>query len=361
MTKPFSDTYAEAREKFLSVVAERGASLVSAVHPSQRGAQGEDLAIDIGTFGDPSAEKTLLVVSGTHGQEGFLGSALQIAFLRDVEIPEGMNVVALHALNPWGFSHLSRTDEKNIDVNRNFTDYDEELPQDDLYPMLFKALCPDDWTEETADWSDVLQEVTEEHGHQRLVTALAGGQIVEPTGITFVGREASWSRRTVEELLPAALTHAKKVAFIEWHTGIGEYGELCHICSLEPGTDGYEQVIEWLGEEARTSFTKNAHIADGKTPNYRGFFSAWLPSTAPQAQWAGLLIEVGTYDDLTVMDTVRIDRWLRFAPGRTSTSREEMRATMMEGLNPLSNQWRNAAIANGLEAERRMFAGLQNW
>src|SRR3546814_13503121 len=97
MTSPFSQTYAEARAKFLSLASERGATVVSAVHPTERGAEGEDLAIDIATFGDPDAEKTLFLVSGTHGQEGFVGSALQIAFLRDLDIPAGMNVVALHA------------------------------------------------------------------------------------------------------------------------------------------------------------------------------------------------------------------------------------------------------------------------
>src|SRR3546814_15477716 len=105
----------------------RGATVVSAVHPTERGAEGEDLAIDIATFGDPDAEKTLFLVSGTHGQEGFVGSALQIAFLRDLDIPAGLNVVALHALNPWGFSHRSRTAEANMNMNRNFTDYNHPL------------------------------------------------------------------------------------------------------------------------------------------------------------------------------------------------------------------------------------------
>src|SRR3546814_3069819 len=74
-----------------------------------------------------------------------------------------MNVVALHALNPWGFSHRSITDEANIDLNRNFTDYDQPLAQDELYPILFRAICPDDWTEETIDWTQVRDERSEEH------------------------------------------------------------------------------------------------------------------------------------------------------------------------------------------------------
>src|SRR3546814_3966104 len=79
----------------------------------------------------------------------FYGSALQIEYLRALEIPEGANVVALHALNPWGFSYLSRTDDQNIDVNRNFTEYGVAYAQDKAYPILFRALCPADWTEET--------------------------------------------------------------------------------------------------------------------------------------------------------------------------------------------------------------------
>src|SRR3546814_1758659 len=98
MSAAYSSTYAEAREKFLALASSRGAPVISRVHPTARGAQDEELAIDIAVFGDPDAEKTLFLVSGTHGQEGFYGSALQIEYLRDLENTEGANVVALHAL-----------------------------------------------------------------------------------------------------------------------------------------------------------------------------------------------------------------------------------------------------------------------
>ncbi len=183
----FSATYAEARRKFLALAADRHANVMSVVHPTERGAEGEELAIDVATFGDPGADKTLFIVSGTHGQEGFLGSALQIAFLRELEIPEGVNIVALHALNPWGFSHRSRTDEANIDLNRNFNTGASNLVDDELYPILFRAMCPDDWTEETIDWSGVRDKVVADHGFKRMITILAGGQNIEPTGLNFVG------------------------------------------------------------------------------------------------------------------------------------------------------------------------------
>jgi hypothetical protein len=357
----FSDTYAEARRKFLALATGRNAHLVSAIHPTERGAEGEDLAIDIAVFGDANAEKTLFLVSGTHGQEGFLGSALQIEFLRNIVIPDGLNIVALHALNPWGFSHLSRTDEANIDLNRNFTVGPSKLVDDELYPILFRAMCPDDWTEETIDWSAVRERILGEHGFKRMITVLAGGQIIEPTGLNFVGFGPSWSRSVVSEILPQIFANAQKVAFIEWHTGLGKFAELSHLCSFAPGSPAYERVFDWMGEEARTSFAATFEVTGGETPSYEGLFSAWLPITARHAEWTGVLIEVGTYDNLTVGDAVRMDRWLRFGRGRSSIPREEMRRTMMERLNPKDPEWRAKALKNGLDAQRRALEGLQAW
>jgi hypothetical protein len=359
--EPFSETYAAARQKFLALAADRGAIVNSAVHPTERGAEGEELAIDVATFGDPDVEKTLLIISGTHGQEGFLGSALQIAFLRDLVIPVGVNVVALHALNPWGFSHLSRTDEANIDLNRNFNEGVSNLVDDELYPVLFRAMCPDDWTNETIDWSAVRDKVVSDHGFKRMITVLAGGQAIEPTGLNFVGTGPSWSRTTVAELLPRILAKAKKIAFIEWHTGLGKFAELSHLCSFVPGSPAYERVFDWMGEEARASFAATFEVTGGEVPTYEGLFSAWLPSTAPQAEWAGLLIEVGTYDNIAVGDAVRMDRWLKFGRGHTTVPREEMRRVMMDRLNPEDPAWRAKALRNGLDAQMRALGGLQAW
>jgi len=361
LSSPYSETYAEARQKFLSLASERRARVISVAHPTARGAQGEDLAIDIAAFGSPDAEKTLFLVSGTHGQEGFYGSALQIEFLRDLEIPPGMNVIALHALNPWGFSHLSRTDETNVDINRNFTEYGVPFAQDEIYPTLFHALCPDDWTEETIDWTAVRDAITRDYGVKRMVTAAGGGQIVEPTGMNYVGTGPSWSRTVVADLLPKLFAKSKKIAFIEWHTGLGEYGKLSHIPMMKPGSPGYDRMFSWLDEEARSTWSKGMDFTDGVTPDYRGWFSAWLPSTALHAEWAGMVIEAGTYGVIEVMDGIRMDRWLKFGKGRSCISREEMRRTMMDKLYPESPDWRAKALANGLDAQRRFLTGLMQW
>ena len=77
----FSKTYAEARRKFVDAARGSGAVLDSHVHPGARGAEGEELAVDVARFGDMEAENLFLAVSGTHGNEGFCGSGCQTGLI----------------------------------------------------------------------------------------------------------------------------------------------------------------------------------------------------------------------------------------------------------------------------------------
>ncbi|RLE20250.1 MAG: DUF2817 domain-containing protein, partial [Actinobacteria bacterium] len=69
-------TYEDARRQFLEAATAAGATLTSRAHP-RTGPTGEELAIDVAELGDTAATSTLVIVSGTHGVEGFTGSALQ--------------------------------------------------------------------------------------------------------------------------------------------------------------------------------------------------------------------------------------------------------------------------------------------
>lgn len=359
MTDDCSDSYAEARAKFLDLARAKQAKVHSVIHPGL-GVDNEELAMDFAVFGDPQAKKTLLLVSGTHGQEGYIGSAIQIAFLRDLVLPDGVNVVALHALNPWGFSHLSRSDELNIDCNRNFLDFSQPLPANPLYVAAHEKICPDDWTEDRPSAIEISLAIATEHGPQALLDALTGGQFEVATGLNFGGRAPSWSNRMVRDHLPPLLAHAEKIAFVEWHTGLGGFGELCHICMHDPDSDAFARVWDWMGEEAKATFAASFGVG-GSTPSYSGLFSTWLPSAAPRADWTGVVIEVGTYDPGATWDGLRRDRWLKFGRGRSSQPRDEIRREMLEMLYPASPEWRRKGVEAGCDAQRRALDGLVRW
>ena len=83
-----------------------------------------------------------MLVSGVHGVEGFLGASVQLRALERLasrDLPAGVGVAMIHAANPWGFAHLRRVDENNVDVNRNFVE--ATLPEPAV-PVGYAELDP---------------------------------------------------------------------------------------------------------------------------------------------------------------------------------------------------------------------------
>ena len=84
-------------------------------------------------MGADDAQALLIVSSGCHGIEGYCGSGLQVALLRDGALrararDAGVALLLVHAMNPWGFSHGRRVTFENVDLNRNFVDFGRSLP-----------------------------------------------------------------------------------------------------------------------------------------------------------------------------------------------------------------------------------------
>ena len=93
-TIPLAATYEQARDRFLAEARECGATVDSYLHP-RAGLDGEELAIDVARLGPDDATDVVLVVSGTHGVEGFCGSALQSRWL------ECLRVGPTGSRSPW--------------------------------------------------------------------------------------------------------------------------------------------------------------------------------------------------------------------------------------------------------------------
>lgn len=110
----FSGSYYEARALFRQQAKAAHATLVTRPLP---GFELENLTIDFALL--PGARDRVVVhVSGTHGVEGFAGSAIQSAVLKGIaaatsdsdqqdDDPNGPTVIFVHALNAYGFAKVS--------------------------------------------------------------------------------------------------------------------------------------------------------------------------------------------------------------------------------------------------------------
>ena len=105
----------------------------------------------------------------------------------------------VHANNPHGFAHQRRVNEDNIDLNRNFIDFDAETPESPGYAELHPALVPEAWdgpVREAADAAIEAYKVRE--GLPVFQQVTSRGQYTFPDGLFFGGTGPSWSRQTIE-------------------------------------------------------------------------------------------------------------------------------------------------------------------
>ena len=76
----FPSSYSEGRVRFLKLCEQFDARLHAYDNPNE-GAEGEDLSCDVAWYGPDDAEYVMVLVSATHGVEGFSGSAAQTDWL----------------------------------------------------------------------------------------------------------------------------------------------------------------------------------------------------------------------------------------------------------------------------------------
>src|SRR5689334_3816107 len=116
----FPADYRSARKAFAAAADAALADVVTRVHPSATGPDGKSLFLDTTVIGGREARRALLLVSATHGVEGYFGSGIQAGLLREgiaAQVASGTKLVMLHALNPYGFAWDRRVNEDNADIN----------------------------------------------------------------------------------------------------------------------------------------------------------------------------------------------------------------------------------------------------
>ena len=214
----FAESYPEARAKFLKVCQSVGAMLTEHQLPNCNGPNGETLFVDVAQLGADNPKSLLILISGTHGVEGFCGSGCQVGYLADrvyEALPADARVLLVHALNPFGFAWLRRVNEDNVDLNRNFQDF-SNLPSSAGYEAFHDYLVPKDWEgDERVNADAALQKFIAAKGEKGFQAELTKGQYTRPNGLFYGGREASWSNRVLGD-------HPRALAVL----GLGQPGAL---------------------------------------------------------------------------------------------------------------------------------------
>jgi hypothetical protein len=348
----YAKDYAAARAAFLAAAHGAGLAVASHAH-ALAGPDGEDLACDAVWIGPADAARVLVVISATHGIEGFAGSAAQIGWLEEgryAAAAPGVAQLLIHAINPHGFAHQRRVTEGNVDLNRNFADFDRPLPDNPAYEALHAALCPRDWDRAAKRHADrMLAAYEKEHGAREYYRAVNGGQYVHEDGLFYGGAAPTWSRRTLLGLLDTFCARARDVAVVDIHTGLGPYGEGESFVVGAEGSPALARGKAWFSAPMRTIDASKVH---------RGYNLLGIAAAMPQAAVTAVTLEFGTFAMHDMIDALRADNWLYLHGDPESAAGLGIKANIRRMFYPEEPLWQRMVYARSVGVMDEALKGL---
>ncbi|BAN27180.1 M14 family metallopeptidase [Caballeronia insecticola] len=348
----FSSTYREARQHFLDAAAERAFAVDTRVLNGVTGLEGETLATDVVRIGPADAKRLLVLTSATHGVEGFCGSGAQIALLRDEALAAqldklGVAMLLVHAINPYGFSYLSRTTEGNVDLNRNSVDFDQPLPQNLAYAELHDVLIPASWPPDDANVA-AIRAYIDARGQWAYQQAVTTGQYTHAQGMFYGGAETAWSTRTMRALLAEYGEPCTAIGWIDFHTGLGPSGFGAKIC-----VGDVPRARRWWGADVTSPSDGTSIAADVAGP-----LLDTLRQTCPHSANAAIAIEYGTVPLTDMLDMLRADVWVRHHPDAPDALKTAIRKQIRAAFFIDDDVWRGMVVGQARAAVLQGVYGL---
>ncbi len=355
----FAADYAAARRKFLEAADSAGARVTSHENPAM-GPGGEALTCDVASLGPDDAKVTVMINSGTHGAEGFFGSAVQIAWLRNrgmAQLPEGVKVVLIHAINPFGFAWVRRTNEDNIDLNRNFIDHSKGQPENAGYDALHDAILPEDWDDDSAAAFAAASEVfVAENGQRAYEAAITSGQYTHANGLFYGGREPCWSNRLIHSLAETHGEASEAVVFLDLHTGLGSWGFIEIIHRHLADSRGEAWLHRFYG---RHSIGSLARGNSASTASSEGLVEVGVARALPGKRIYACALEAGTRPVPQVLEALRADNWLHARGDLKSEQGQAIKTQMREAFGPPETDWREVVLLRARQILDSTLAGAR--
>lgn len=357
----FAASYAEARDKFRASARAAGATLTAYENPKARTPDGGPLTTDVACLGPADAKRVYLTSSGTHGAEGFCGSGCQVGFfaerLYEAATPD-TKIIMIHAINPYGFAWLRRVTEDNVDLNRNFQDFNAPLPVNAAYADVHDWLIPADWDGPAKAAADRgILAYQQENGMMAYQAAVTGGQYSHADGLFFGGTAPTWSnatfRRILAEHVPAGI---EALCSVDYHTGLGPmgYGEPIYVGpARDEKTGGLDRARAWYG-------------ADVTNPNDGSSTSARVTGTVPEAfldlpasvKVTAIAMEYGTQPVQQVLNALRGDHWLHARGELDSPLGKQLKRQLRDAFYTDTAPWKAAIFGRAADFALRSFRGL---
>lgn len=357
-TSYFSRSYAQARERF-ALAARPQANVFRSYGIEQIGSEGEALATDVAYIGDPDADRLLIITSAVLGVEGFCGSGCQLALLDDAAMlararEAGVALLLVHAVNPYGYSWIARTDECNIDLNRNGLPFDgRPLPKNTEYARIHDFLLPQEWPPTPANLQLIAQYIAE-HGQPAFAQAVSRGQYTHADGLFYGGDRPAASLLNLRRILHEHARTRTHIGWIDVHTGWGPRG---HGEKLYAGRHDDAEIArarQWWGSDVTVPYQGNSVSVD-----ISGQLADLIYQACPMSIPTTMAIVFGAVPFDSMVHALCGRNWLNAHPEASDELRRSILQATLDAFYCDEASWQGMVLGQTRVAVLQALRGLQ--
>ncbi len=308
-----------------------------------------------------------VISSGIHGAEAFTGTALQRHFLKELMMRPDLkvNLLLIHSINSYGFKKFRRTNANNVDLNRNFFNLQNPLPQNRAYQSM-QELFRSQRKVSTSVWAQGLFYLRVGWFYlwqgKKEILGILSGQDHDAQGLYFSGATNQDETLLVQKWMAEQSKDASLILHIDLHTGFGERGRL-HFY----GSD------EFNSREQTTLLQKvfpNIPIDTGHSKDFyvtHGDFVDWSWKNLPDKKVIPMVFEFGTMDSQTLAGGLK-SLWITMIENQganygyqTVSDQLKTRQLFEELFNPQDYQWQQKVLEQGSRELQKSLEHLSNF
>ncbi len=355
----FQESYEECRQSFLEEAGYVAQQFEQAELSSFRVPSKVDNELYIDMLYVPPAKDTsklLVISSGVHGMEGYVGSAVQQMFLKEMLTPEliaDMGVLLIHSMNPYGFKYKRRVTENNVDLNRG-CEMDPALfeTKNPGYGALYDMLNPEGEVSKSSlrnqfFYMIAISKMLKE-SMSALRQAILQGQYEYPEGLYFGGMDFEPQIDSLKRILPDLFAPYETILEIDLHTGYGAR----RVLHLFPNPVDDPELVE------KTEFVFEGQPIDwGNSEDFYtisgSFADAFLSKINPEATYLYMVFEWGTFDTQSTFGSLHsLQKMINENQGhhqgyKNSKQEEGIVQITIEQYYPDSEAWRSEVLDSG--------------
>lgn len=384
----------ECRTKLVTAIQSRpDAKYWQVALPESAQNAGENLAIDFAFFAPKNAQnpddkisRLIVMTSGIHGTEGFVSSALQHLFVKEMlddVLAQGNHVLLIHGINAYGFRHSSRFTKSRVDLNRNWF-VDDNFPGKNFDIALYKKFDSMLNPRKRATYGklDFATYITtsilpwmRSALNGNLTRAAGEGQYHVADGISYGGQDYEPNYHIVKQVLQQYIPQYTHMLMLDLHTGLGK-----RQLQLLPNPP-YNKAVGLRRNAIFTTPGRTIEETGGADfyashGDFSDFVCQYAETFSTTKSCTNMLIEYGTllqseFEQQTIKSGLKDKKNLVYTlyittrenqrahyGTKTESDDKEIKSAWEQMFNPLDQSWRDMVIKETRELFPQYFANF---